>query len=90
VFAQSSPLGKGFLPGSRWKKPPGRIGGPGKEEGRFEVIDEDFAVHGKAYRDLSPEEWSEVRSITLERHFALNWLCGYAPNNRWDETPTDT
>jgi len=62
----------------------------GKEEGRFEVIDEDFAVHGKAYRDLSPEEWSEVRSITLERHFALNWLCGYAPNNRWDETPTDT
>ncbi len=61
-----------------------------KEEGLLDVIDEDFAVHGKAYRDLTPEEWSVVRSITVERHFALNWLCGYAPNNRWDETPTDT
>jgi hypothetical protein len=61
-----------------------------KEEGRFEVIDEDFAVHGKPYRDLSSEEWSEIRSITFERHFALNWLCGHAPNNQWDETPTDT
>ncbi len=61
-----------------------------QKEGLLEVVDEDFAVHGKAYRDLTPEEWSEVRSITVERHFALNWLCGYAPNNRWDETPTDT
>jgi hypothetical protein len=54
------------------------------------VIDEDFPVKGKAYRDLSDKEWSEVRSISMERHFALNWLCGYAPGNRWDETPTDT
>lgn len=61
-----------------------------KEAGQFEVIDEDFAVRGKAYRDLSPEEWSDIRSITMERHFALNWLCGYAPDNQWDETPTDT
>jgi len=61
-----------------------------KEERLLEVIDEDFAVLKKAYRDLSSEEWYEVRSITMERHFALNWLCGYAPNNQWDETPTDT
>jgi hypothetical protein len=53
-------------------------------------INGDFPVKGKAYRDLTDEEWSEVRSITMERHFALNWLCGYAPGNRWDETPTDT
>lgn len=53
-------------------------------------IDEDFPAKGKAYRDLSEQEWSEVRSIALERHFALNWLCGHAPANRWDETPTDT
>jgi len=26
----------------------------------------------------------------MERHKALNWLCGFAPGNRWDETPTDT
>lgn len=53
-------------------------------------IDEDFPVQGKAYRDLDDKEWSRVRSITMERHFALNWLCGLAPGNRWDETPTDT
>ncbi|MCX7871707.1 MAG: DUF4272 domain-containing protein [Verrucomicrobiae bacterium] len=61
-----------------------------KELGNFEIIDEDFAARGKAYRDLTPEEWEEVKSVSIERHFALNWLCGRAPNNEWDETPTDT
>lgn len=55
-----------------------------------EIINEDFPANGKAYRNLTNEEWILVRSITMERHFALNWLCGYAPGNRWDETPTDT
>ena len=50
----------------------------------------DFKALGKAYRDLTDGEWSDVRSITVERHFALNWLCGMAPRNRWDDTPTDT
>jgi len=60
-------------------------------EGRMPAcIDEDFPAKGKAYRMLSANEWSEVRSITMERHFALNWLCGYAPGNNWDDTPTDT
>lgn len=54
------------------------------------AIDEDFPAFGMAYRDLSDEQWSEVRSITVERHFALNWLCGRAPGHQWDETPTDT
>jgi hypothetical protein len=54
------------------------------------AIDDDFPARGKAYRDLLPEEWSEVHSITFERHFALNWLCGFAPDNRWEDTPTDT
>lgn len=53
-------------------------------------IGDDFPAHGKAYRDLSEEEWSVVRSITIERHFALNWLCARAPGNKWDDTPTDT
>jgi hypothetical protein len=61
------------------------------QEGRMPAcIDGDFPAKGKAYRQLSAEEWSEVRSITMERHFALNWLCGYSPGNQWDETPTDT
>lgn len=57
---------------------------------RIKFVNEDFRAFGKPYRDLSDEEWSDVRSITMERHFALNWLCGYAPGNRWDDTPTDT
>ncbi len=62
-----------------------------KESGELaQIVDEDFAVGGKAYRDLSAEEFAEVTSITVERHFALNWLCGIAPGNRWDETPTGT
>jgi hypothetical protein len=54
------------------------------------LIDNDFPAKGKAYRNLNDEEWSEVRSITMERHHALNWMCGYAPGNKWDKTPTDT
>jgi hypothetical protein len=54
------------------------------------VIDDDFALKGKSYAKLSSEEWSEVRSITIERHRALNWLCGFSPKNEWDQTPTDT
>lgn len=54
------------------------------------AIDEDFPAFGKAYRELAGDEWAQVRSITMERHFALNWLCGYAPKHNWDETPTDT
>jgi hypothetical protein len=53
-------------------------------------IEEDFPARGKAYRELNEDEWFEVRSIAIERHFTLNWLCGYATGNRWDETPTDT
>jgi hypothetical protein len=54
------------------------------------VIASDFSVKGKAYAHLTPEEWSDVRSISVERHRALNWLCGYSPNNDWDSAPTDT
>jgi hypothetical protein len=53
-------------------------------------IADDYPVRGKAYRDLNADEWSEVRSVTVERHFTLNWLCGYAPLNDWDHTPTET
>ena len=55
-----------------------------------EILDDDFVAFGKPYRNLSQEEWATVRSISRERHFAINWLCGYAPGNRWDETPTNT
>jgi len=54
------------------------------------TIGDDFPALGKPYRDLTADEWSLVTSIAMERHRALNWLCGYAPANRWDETPTST
>ena len=60
------------------------------EEGRFGVLDEDFAALGKPYRALDQSELGTIGSITVERHFALNWLCGHAPSNRWDDTPTNT
>ncbi|MBE0599429.1 MAG: DUF4272 domain-containing protein [Desulfuromonadales bacterium] len=50
----------------------------------------DFPVCGKAYRELTQEEWEDVRSISFERHFAFNWLAGRAPRNQWDRTPTAT
>lgn len=53
-------------------------------------ISGDFPALGKAYRDLSPTEFSIATSIAVERHRAFNWLFGYAPGNRWTETPTDT
>jgi hypothetical protein len=61
-----------------------------KEKHTLAVVDEDFAVKGKAYRDLADTECSEVGSIAFERHYSLNWLCGRAPGNDWDITPTDT
>jgi hypothetical protein len=55
-----------------------------------EIIDKDFVFRGQPFRDLSTEDFQEATSIIIERHYALNWLCGYAPKNDWDETPTDT
>jgi Domain of unknown function (DUF4272) len=53
-------------------------------------IGDDFPAFGKAYRDLTNDEYSQATSIAVERHHAFNWLCGLAPGNRWAETPTDT
>jgi hypothetical protein len=53
-------------------------------------IKNDFPAFGKAYRDLTDQEYSQATSIAQERHHAFNWLCGFAPGNRWEETSTDT
>ncbi len=61
------------------------------EEGIFaEPIGGDFPVFGKAFREISEDELSQLTSIAMERHKALNWLCGFAPGNRWSKTPTGT
>ena len=48
----------------------------------------DFRAYGKVYRRLSPFEHAEAHSIALERHHALNWLCGAGAT--WDAVPLDT
>jgi len=53
-------------------------------------IGNDFPTFGKPFREMDATEFASVTSISQERHKAFNWLCGYAPGNRWAETPTDT
>lgn len=60
------------------------------EEGLLVPIKGDFPAFGKPYRALTEAQWHSASSIASERHFALNWLSGLAPRNRWDDTPTDT
>jgi len=59
-----------------------------EEEGLFKAIDDDFPVLGKPFRQLDEDEYQYVRSISSERHYAMNWICGYAED--WDDVPTDT
>jgi hypothetical protein len=53
-------------------------------------IGDDYPAFGKAYRDLWPDEWAVCIAIAQQRHHALNWLSGLAPDHRWDATPTET
>jgi hypothetical protein len=48
----------------------------------------DFRAYGKVYRHLGPEQHAEAHSIAVERHHALNWLCG--DGETWDDVPLDT
>jgi hypothetical protein len=48
----------------------------------------DFRAYGKVYRHLAPEQHAEAHSIAVERHHALNWLCG--EGETWDDVPLDT
>jgi hypothetical protein len=48
----------------------------------------DYRAFGKVYRHLTPEQHDEAQSIAVERHHALNWLCG--EGRTWDDVPLDT
>lgn len=60
----------------------------GEQDGLFKAIGNDFPAFNKPYRKVTESEWEELRSIAQERHYALNWLCGFASN--WDEIVTDS
>ncbi len=47
----------------------------------------DLVARGKPYSELNEDELEELASIALERHYALNWLCGFSDD--WDNVPTD-
>jgi hypothetical protein len=48
----------------------------------------DFRAYGKVFRHLTPAQLAEAHSIAVERHHALNWLCG--EGDSWDDVPLDT
>lgn len=53
-----------------------------------EILDGDLPVFNKPYTQLTEDEYTAVTSIAMERHYAMNWICGYSEN--WDSVPTDT
>ena len=57
-----------------------------ESDGVFRRINGDFPAQGRAYRELNDEDASLLRSIATERLYALNWLCGTAPD--WDAVAT--
>ncbi len=59
-----------------------------EESGMFTRIGGDFPVLGKAYRQLTRQEFATIRAIATERHRALNWVQGYGGD--WDDTALDT
>ncbi len=51
--------------------------------------DEDLALSdGRSIAEVSQDEMGTLVSIVVERHQALNWLCGQDPD--WDEISCDT
>jgi hypothetical protein len=48
----------------------------------------DFRAYGKVYRHLTDEQHAEAHSVAVERHHALNWLCG--EGSSFDDVPLDT
>lgn len=54
------------------------------------TVKDDVPILGKPYAKLSPKEQVDAYFVAVERHRALNWLCGYSERGDWDTTQTDT
>lgn len=54
------------------------------------VVKGDAPARGKSYGKLTDQEYADAHSVAVERHYALNWVCGYSDKGDWDSTPTDT
>jgi hypothetical protein len=51
------------------------------------MIDGDFPAFGKAYADLTPDEYALMSAIAYERYSALNWVCEVT--NEWESIRID-
>jgi hypothetical protein len=51
------------------------------------LIDGDFPAFGKAYVDLTEDEFALMSAITYERYFALNWICELS--SEWENIRID-
>lgn len=57
--------------------------------GLIEAVEEgDVSCDGVPFRDLDEDSFAFAASSTLERHYALNWVCGDAED--WDKVSTTT
>lgn len=54
------------------------------------VVRGDAPILGKSYGKLTDAQYADAHSVAVERHCALNWLCGYSDGGDWDTTRTDT
>ena len=54
------------------------------------VLRGDFPIADLPFASLPQAEVMRLAAIAYGRQWALNWLCGLAPGNKWDETPTST
>lgn len=54
------------------------------------IVAGDVPARGKSYGKLTDAQYADAHSVAMERHFALNWLCGYSDRGDWDETTTGT
>lgn len=50
-------------------------------------IQGDFPVYGKAYIDLSYDEYTLTSAIAYERYFSLNWVCELT--SEWEKVRVD-
>jgi hypothetical protein len=51
------------------------------------LIEGDMPAFGKSYAALTEDEWWHCYMLAIERHRAVNWLCGY--DEAWDDVPID-
>lgn len=78
-------------PGDSYQQCIGRAVDHAHKEGIINsIVQGDIGINGTAYANLPQQQWADIASLSIERHYGLNWLTGRAEHNDWDLTRTDT